>query len=80
MGVGVGVGIGVGVSVGVGVDGLGVGVGVGARILNLGNTSRALSARSITSRLGGSMRETGSPRPKMTRFVSINFPLAFSSI
>src|SRR5437868_14059363 len=66
VGDGVGVGGGVGVGVGVGVD---VGVGVGGGV--------GVACRS--SACVGSRRATSVPPPKMARFVSKTWPLAFSA-
>src|SRR5438876_2058041 len=68
LGVGVGVGVGGGVGVGVGV-GAGVGVGVGDGV--------GVDCRS--SACVGFRRATSVPAPKMARFVSKTWPLAFSA-
>src|SRR6266404_9428575 len=76
VGRGVGVAVGVGAIVGVGLGAMvGVGVGTGGTV-GVGKVTAAV-LRSITSDDWGSVRVTRVPRPKMTRFVSINSPSAF---
>src|SRR6186713_666672 len=74
VGVGSGGGVAVAVAVGVGTGGaVAVAVGVG-----VGNVTAAV-LRSMTSLDCGSVNITSVPRPKITRFVSINSPAAFCS-
>src|SRR6476620_4601731 len=76
--VGLAVGVAVGEAVGVAV-GVGIGVAVGVAVgVGVGRVTAAV-LRSITSRDCGSVRVTSVPRPKITRFVSINSPAAFCS-